>query len=71
MAGFIVGIPFLIWDYFFTKAGVWGFNPEYLTEFYIANLPIEEVLFLLWYLSPVCLFMLVSGRISAILVFRK
>ncbi len=45
LAGFIVGIPFLIWDYFFTKAGVWGFNPEYLTEFYIANLPIEEVLF--------------------------
>lgn len=45
LAGFIVGIPFLIWDYFFTKAAVWGFNPEYLTGFYFANLPLEEVLF--------------------------
>ena len=45
LAGLVVGIPFLIWDYYFTKAAVWGFNPDYLTGVYIANLPIEEVLF--------------------------
>lgn len=45
LAGLIVGVPFLIWDYFFTAAGVWGFNPDYLAGYYLANLPVEEVLF--------------------------
>lgn len=41
----IVGTFFLIWDEIFTKLGYWGFNPTYLTGFYIGNLPIEEILF--------------------------
>lgn len=44
-ANLIIGTFFLIWDHFFTKMGVWGFNPDYITGFYLGNLPIEEVLF--------------------------
>ncbi|MGE5355129.1 MAG: lycopene cyclase domain-containing protein [Deltaproteobacteria bacterium] len=44
-ANLIIAFLFLIWDHFFTKMGVWGFNPDYLTGIYISNLPLEEVLF--------------------------
>jgi lycopene cyclase domain-containing protein len=44
-ANFLVALIFIIWDYFFTKYGVWGFNPDYLTGLYIGNLPLEEILF--------------------------
>ena len=45
LAALIVAIPFIIWDIYFTKTGVWWFNYDYLTGFKIANLPIEEILF--------------------------
>lgn len=41
----LVGLPFVLWDILFTKMGVWGFNPDYLTGIHIGNLPLEEVLF--------------------------
>ena len=36
-------MPFIIWDSYFTKIGVWGFTPEYLTGFGLFGLPIEEI----------------------------
>jgi lycopene cyclase domain-containing protein len=45
MGYLFISIPFVFWDLFFTDLGVWGFNPTYLTGFYLGNLPIEEVLF--------------------------
>lgn len=41
----IVAIIFVVWDMYYTKLGVWGFNPTYLTGIQIGNLPIEEVMF--------------------------
>jgi len=44
-AVFITGTFFLIWDVWFTKMGVWGFNPLHLSGIKIINLPLGEWLF--------------------------
>jgi lycopene cyclase domain-containing protein len=36
---------FLIWDGYYTKLGIWGFNEQYITGVFFSALPIEEVLF--------------------------
>lgn len=36
---------FICWDCIFTKLGVWGFRPDYVTGIYLGNLPVEEILF--------------------------
>ena len=41
----IVAIPFIIWDIWFTKIGVWWFNDNYVIGFRLFGLPIEEILF--------------------------
>jgi lycopene cyclase domain-containing protein len=51
---FFSGFLFIVWDIFFTKYGIWGFNHSYTRDFYIAGLPVEEWLFFL--VVPYCLF---------------
>lgn len=41
----IPGIIFIIWDEYFTRLGVWGFNEAYLSGLYVGSLPLEEILF--------------------------
>jgi lycopene cyclase domain-containing protein len=43
----LTAMPFVLWDILYTHLGVWGFNPHYITGVYIANLPLEELLFFL------------------------
>lgn len=43
----MAGLVFIGWDALYTRLGVWGFNPHYITGLNIINLPIEEVLFFL------------------------
>ncbi len=41
----IAGGLFIVWDVFFTRWGVWGFNDAHLVGLTIINLPLEEWLF--------------------------
>jgi len=41
----ITALLFIVWDEWFTRLGVWGFNPRYLTGVYLGSLPVEEILF--------------------------
>ena len=45
LSTFLTMLIMIPWDIMFTQEGYWGFNPDYLVDIYIANLPIEEVLF--------------------------
>jgi lycopene cyclase domain-containing protein len=44
-AVFIASIPFILWDIWFAKTGVWWFNSDYTIKLAIAGLPLEEWLF--------------------------
>jgi lycopene cyclase domain-containing protein len=41
----LIACPFILWDIYFTKLLVWGFNTDYLLGIFVYNLPLEEVLF--------------------------
>ena len=44
---FAVAFLFCLWDFFFVRLGVWGFNDRYITGIKLATLPLEEILFFL------------------------
>jgi lycopene cyclase domain-containing protein len=51
-AGFIVAIPFIIWDSIFTKNSFWGFTSERILGIKWMELPIEEISFFI--IIPFC-----------------
>lgn len=55
IASTIVAIPFIAWDIWFTKIGVWWFNTDYTTGLIIAGLPIEEWMFF-FFIPFACVF---------------
>ncbi|MBN1149663.1 lycopene cyclase domain-containing protein [candidate division WOR-3 bacterium] len=58
---FIMAVFMIVWDYFFTKAGIWSFNHKYITGYHVFNLPTEEVLF--FFVVPFsCLFIYESVK---------
>lgn len=44
-ASFLVAIPFILWDIWFTKMGVWWFDMNYTIGVKLFGLPVEEWLF--------------------------
>jgi len=42
---FLVAAVYIAFDIYFTKLGVWGFNPRYLSGIFLFHLPLEEWLF--------------------------
>jgi lycopene cyclase domain-containing protein len=42
---FLNGLIFILWDGWFARSGVWGFNNDYVWQTRINDLPIEEWLF--------------------------
>lgn len=45
LASVTVGVPFVLWDIWFTARGVWWFHDNYIMGLRIVGLPIEEILF--------------------------
>lgn len=43
----VAGALFIVWDIVFTRAGIWGFNEQFVTGVDLLWLPIEEWLFFL------------------------
>jgi lycopene cyclase domain-containing protein len=41
----VIALVYIFFDIRFTKDGIWGFNPEYLSGIMLAGLPLEECLF--------------------------
>ncbi|MCB0704245.1 MAG: lycopene cyclase domain-containing protein [Saprospiraceae bacterium] len=61
---FLMAFPFIIWDVWYTRVGVWGFNEAYFSGLRILGLPIEEWLFFL-VIPFACVFIYENVRVKA------
>jgi len=61
---------FIAWDVLFTALGVWGFSRRYVMGPYIANLPLEEVLFFIC-IPYACTFTYYCLRLYAAPAYRR
>lgn len=61
----ITGCLFVVWDIWFTRMGIWGFNPSYVTGHYFVNLPMEEILFFIC-VPFACIFTYEAARILSV-----
>ena len=52
---------FLVWDYWFTRQGIWSFNHQYTLGLNVMNLPLEEVMFF-FFIPFACMFIYVIVR---------
>ena len=66
----ITGLLFVLWDMYFTKLGVWGFNPNYIIGVRIGNLPIEEILFF-FCIPYACVFTYACFRVNLKITMSK
>jgi lycopene cyclase domain-containing protein len=57
----IITAFYVAFDVYFTKEGVWGFNPKYYGKLFILGLPLEEMLFFL--VIPYCSIFLHDARV--------
>lgn len=62
LAGVLPAVFFIVWDIYFTQAGVWSFTPDRITGLKMINLPVEEALFFM-VVPFCCLFIYVCIRI--------
>ncbi len=53
---FITSTVFILWDVYFVKMGIWGFNPNYYLGYSFFGLPIEEWMFFI-FIPYACIFM--------------
>lgn len=48
----VTGSIYILWDTWFTGAGIWGFNHNFTRDYYLLGLPVEEWLFFM--VVPYC-----------------
>ena len=70
LANAIVAAFFIVWDYYFTHLGIWGFNDDYLIGVKLGLLPLEEILFFI-FIPFSCTFSFHCFRVLKINFFSK
>lgn len=65
----IASVPFIIWDFIFTDLKIWSFDYQFVSDIYLYNLPLEEVLFFLC-IPFCCLFTYHVIEVQQISFFR-